>query len=206
MITVLISRKQNMAEILEENATELASRTQTGDSQAFALIYDTFIKKIYDFIFYKTMHQQLAEDLTSQTFLKAWKKISQFQKGNFSAWLYTIARNIVVDHYRSQKEILTVEDFWELKADDNVFEEVEKRLKIEKLREGLSHLKASEREILMLRLWQDLPFKEIAIILDKNEGATKMSFARAMESLKKEMPVELFVLLPFILNLWKKFN
>ncbi|MDD3301298.1 MAG: RNA polymerase sigma factor [Patescibacteria group bacterium] len=195
-----------MAEILEENVAELVGRAKTGDSQAFALIYDTFIKKIYDFIFYKTMHQQLAEDLTSQTFLKAWKKISQFQKGNFSAWLYTIARNIVVDHYRSQKEILTVEDFWELKADDNVFEEVEKRLKIEKLREGLSHLKASEREILMLRLWQDLPFKEIAIILDKNEGATKMSFARAMESLKKEMPVELFVLLPFILNLWKKFN
>lgn len=195
-----------MAEILEENVAELVGRAKTGDSQAFALIYDTFIKKIYDFIFYKTMHQQLAEDLTSQTFLKAWKKISQFQKGNFSAWLYTIARNIVVDHYRSQKEILTVEDFWELKADDNVFEEVEKRLKIEKLREGLSHLKASEREILMLRLWQDLPFKEIAIILDKNEGATKMSFARAMESLKKEMPVELFVLLPFVLNLWKKFN
>lgn len=195
-----------MAEILEENAAELASRAQTGDSQAFALIYDTFIKKIYDFVFYKTMHQQLAEDLTSQTFLKAWKNISQFKDGNFSAWLYTIARNVVVDYYRSQKEVLAVEDFWDLKADDNVFEEVENRLKIEKLQQGLSRLKVSEREILMLRLWQDLPFKEISLILDKNEGAVKMSFARAMESLKKEMPVELFVLLPFVLNLWKKFN
>lgn len=195
-----------MAEILEENVAELVGRAKTGDSQAFALIYDTFIKKIYDFIFYKTMHQQLAEDLTSQTFLKAWKKISQFQKGNFSAWLYTIARNIVVDHYRSQKEILAVEDFWDLKADDDVLGEVEERLKIEKLQQGLARLKSSEREILMLRLWQDLPFKEIAVILGKNEGAAKMSFARAMESLKKEMPAELFILLPLILNLWKKLN
>lgn len=195
-----------MAEILEENATELASRAQTGDSQAFALIYDTFIKKIYDFVFYKTMHQQLAEDLTSQTFLKAWKNIAQFKGGNFSAWLYTIARNIVVDHYRSQKEILAVEDFWDLKADDDVLREVEERLKIEKLQQGLARLKSSEREILMLRLWQDLPFKEIAVILGKNEGAAKMSFARAMESLKKEMPAELFILLPLILNLWKKLN
>ena len=195
-----------MAEILEENATELASRAQTGDSQAFALIYDTFIKKIYDFVFYKTMHQQLAEDLTSQTFLKAWKNIAQFKGGNFSAWLYTIARNIVVDHYRSQKEILAVEDFWDLKADDDVLGEVEERLKIEKLQQGLARLKSSEREILMLRLWQDLPFKEIAVILGKNEGAAKMSFARAMESLKKEMPAELFILLPLILNLWKKLN
>lgn len=195
-----------MAEILEENAAELASRAQTGDSQAFALIYDTFIKKIYDFVFYKTMHQQLAEDLTSQTFLKAWKNIAQFKGGNFSAWLYTIARNIVVDHYRSQKEILAVEDFWDLKADDDVLGEVEERLKIEKLQQGLARLKSSEREILMLRLWQDLPFKEIAVILGKNEGAAKMSFARAMESLKKEMPAELFILLPLILNLWKKLN
>ena len=195
-----------MAEILEENAAELASRAQTGDSQAFALIYDTFIKKIYDFVFYKTMHQQLAEDLTSQTFLKAWKNITQFKGGNFSAWLYTIARNIVVDHYRSQKEILAVEDFWDLKADDDVLGEVEERLKIEKLQQGLARLKSSEREILMLRLWQDLPFKEIAVILGKNEGAAKMSFARAMESLKKEMPAELFILLPLILNLWKKLN
>ncbi|MDD3301757.1 MAG: RNA polymerase sigma factor [Patescibacteria group bacterium] len=195
-----------MAEILEENAAELASRAQTGDSQAFALIYDTFIKKIYDFVFYKTMHQQLAEDLTSQTFLKAWKNIAQFKGGNFSAWLYTIARNIVVDHYRSQKEILAVEDFWDLKADDDVLGEVEERLKIEKLQQGLARLKSSEREILMLRLWQGLPFKEIAVILGKNEGAAKMSFARAMESLKKEMPAELFILLPLILNLWKKLN
>jgi len=195
-----------MAEILEENAAELVCRAQTGDSQAFALIYDTYIKKIYDFIFYKTMHQQIAEDLTSQTFLKAWKNISQFKDGNFSAWLYTIARNIVVDHYRSQKETFSVEDCWDLKSDDDVLSEVDDRLKIEKLRQGLARLKVSEREILMLRLWQDLPFKEIALILDKNEGAAKMSFARAMESLKKEMPAELFILLPLILNLWKKFN
>ena len=195
-----------MAEILEENAAELASRAKNGDSQAFALIYDTFIKKIYDFVFYKTMHQQLAEDLTSQTFLKAWKNISQFKDGNFSAWLYTIARNIIIDHYRSQKETLAVEDFWDLKADSDVLGEADEHLKIEKLQQGLSRLKTSEREILMLRLWQDLPYKEIASLLNKNEGAAKMSFARAMESLKKEMPVELFILFPLVLNLWKKIN
>ena len=101
---------------------------------------------------------------------------------------------------------MAVDDFWDLKADRDVLGQAGEHLKMEKLQQGLSRLKASEREILMLRLWQDLPYKEIASLLNKNEGAAKMSFARAMESLKKEMPVELFILFPLVLNLWKKIN
>lgn len=193
-------------ENIDEQLNKMINLVQAGDSQAFASVYDLYIQKIYNFIFYKTLHQPLAEDLTSQTFLKAWKNIKQFQGGNFSAWLYSIARNLVIDHFRAQKEFLNIDDCWDLQASDDIFKEVDNRLKIEKIKTAFSQLNSKEREILILRFWQDLSFKEIALILQKNEGAVKMSFGRAVNALKKEMPLELFILTPLILNLWKKIN
>lgn len=193
-------------ENIDEQLNKMINLAQAGDSQAFASVYDLYIGKIYNFIFYKTLHQPLAEDLTSQTFLKAWKNIKQFQGGNFSAWLYSIARNLVIDHFRAQKEFLNIDDCWDLQASDDIFKEVDDRLKIEKIKTAFSQLNSKEREILILRFWQDLSFKEIALILQKNEGAVKMSFGRAVNALKKEMPLELFILAPLILNLWKKIN
>lgn len=190
----------------DEQLKKMINLAQAGDSQAFASVYDLYIGKIYNFIFYKTLHQPLAEDLTSQTFLKAWKNIKQFQGGSFSAWLYSIARNLVIDHFRAQKEFLNIDDCWDLQASDDIFKEVDDRLKIEKIKTAFSQLNSKEREILILRFWQDLSFKEIALILQKNEGAVKMSFGRAVNALKKEMPLELFILAPLILNLWKKIN
>jgi RNA polymerase sigma-70 factor (ECF subfamily) len=190
----------------DEQLKKMINLAQAGDSQAFASVYDLYIGKIYNFIFYKTLHQPLAEDLTSQTFLKAWKNIKQFQSGSFSAWLYSIARNLVIDHFRAQKEFLNIDDCWDLQASDDIFKEVDDRLKIEKIKTAFSQLNSKEREILILRFWQDLSFKEIALILQKNEGAVKMSFGRAVNALKKEMPLELFILAPLILNLWKKIN
>lgn len=193
-------------ENIDEQLNKMINLAQAGDSQAFASVYDLYIGKIYNFIFYKTLHQPLAEDLTSQTFLKAWKNIKQFQGGSFSAWLYSIARNLVIDHFRAQKEFLNIDDCWDLQASDDIFKEVDDRLKIEKIKTAFSQLNSKEREILILRFWQDLSFKEIALILQKNEGAVKMSFGRAVNALKKEMPLELFILAPLILNLWKKIN
>ncbi len=76
-----------------------------GEAEKFGLLYDKYITKIYTYIFYQIRHKETAEDLCSQTFFKALEKINTYKMGsnNFSAWLYKIAKNNVIDHYRQKK-------------------------------------------------------------------------------------------------------
>lgn len=179
---------------------------KSGDAEAFACLYDTYIKQIYEFIFYKTMHQETAEDISSDVFLKAWKKIDQFKSGEFVAWLYTIARNAVIDYYRQNKDIKDVDDFWDLSDDQDILLETDKLIMIEKLKKIMSSFNNNDREILIMRFWQDLSFAEIAQLLDKEQGAVKMSCMRAIKKLQIKMPLALFIILPIFINIWKKIN
>ena len=87
-----------------------------GDLEKFSGLYDVYIGKIYRFIFYKTSHKETAEDLTSKTFMKALKSVDRFdtEKGTFQAWLFRIARNTVIDFYRTKKDLKNIEDVWGL--------------------------------------------------------------------------------------------
>lgn len=91
-------------------------KCQKGELEAFGFLYDNYIKKIYDFIYYKTHHQETAEDLTNATFMKALENIRKFnlQEAYFPAWLYKIARNTVIDHYRTQKNHNNIDDAWDI--------------------------------------------------------------------------------------------
>jgi len=178
---------------------------QSGNKEAFAYLYNIYIKKIYNYIYFKTLHQNIAEDLTSQVFLKALKNINKFKNDNFSAWIYTIARNTVIDHYRSHKDIKNIEDCWDLASDNNLIEDVDNNLKISLIREAMKELPSADRELLIMRLWLDLPFKEIAVILDKSDSAVKMSFSRILDRLKKKMPAALFLLISLSI-ICKKLN
>jgi len=179
----------------QEEELNQAFLARSGDQEAFANLYNIYIKKIYDFIYYKTLHQDVAEDLTSQVFLKALKNISKFKSNNFSAWIYTIARNTVIDYYRSSKNVKNIDDCWDLASSDDLTDELDNNLKIAQVREALAELPVADRELLIMRLWLDLPFKEIALILGKSDSAVKMSFKRVLGRLKKKLPVALFLLI-----------
>ncbi len=179
---------------------------KSGDAKAFACLYDAYIKQIYEFIFYKTMHQETAEDISSDVFLRAWKKIDQFKSGKFVAWLYVIARNAVIDYYRQNKDIKDVDDFWDLSDNQDILLETDKLIMIEKLKKIMSSFNNNDREILIMRFWQDLSFAEIAELLGKEQGAVKMSCMRAIKKLQTKMPLALFIILPSFINIWKKIN
>ncbi len=185
-----------MPKILAPNIEQsLVQEAKKGSPAAFAQLYDAYIKQIYDFIYYKTMNRAAAEDICSDVFLRAWKNISSLQGENFSGWLYSIARNAVTDYYRSAATTLNIEDCWDLPDNSNLLEDVDATLKIVKIRRAMQALKPADREIIMLRLWLDLPFKEIARQLDKQEGAVKMSFGRAIGRLREALPLPLLMLL-----------
>lgn len=167
---------------------EIIEKCQQGNLNEFGKLYDLYIRKIYQFIYFKTHQKEVAEDLTSITFMKALKAIDKFDshKGVFKTWLYQIARNTVIDHYRSHHPTQNIEDAWEAKDKTDLVQETDSQMKIEAIRKYMENLKPEQREIILLRVWGDHSFNEIAEILGKTEAACKMSFKRVMEKLRSD--------------------
>lgn len=178
------------------NENELIDRAKVGESRAFGLIYDRYIEKLYRFVYAKTGHRETAEDLTSQVFLKAWDKLDQYSntKASFSAWLYGIARHTIADHYRRQALESNLVDYWDLadpKADQ--MDNTEAALLMKKLKPTFSNLSADQRDIILMRIWGGLSYKEIAAVLGKSEAACKMDYLRGIKKLKDSLAIVLLL-------------
>jgi len=195
-----------MAIISEQADILIISAAKSGDAHAFGKLYDAYIKKIYDFIYYKTLNKEVAEDITSTVFMKAWKNIKQFSSGSFSAWLYAIARNATSDYYRSLQNNLDIDDCWDLADKTNFLEKIDVDLKIDNIKEAMQSLKSLDREIIIMRFWLGLSFKEIAEQLGRQEGAIKMSLSRALNNLRKQLPLLTLIFWPELINICKKIS
>ena len=180
---------------MENDGRSIIKECQNGNLEKFGLLYDAYINKIYRFIYYKTHHKETAEDLTSRTFMKALEKIKTFDadKGAFSTWLYQIARNNVIDFYRTKKSDIDINDVWDLSSSDNIERDAEMRQKIEKLESYLAKLPNEQREIIVLRVWEGLSHREISEIMGKSEAGCKMMYVRALKELRSRMPLELLI-------------
>ena len=177
---------------------QLAERCVQGEKEAFAILYDRYIGKIYRFIYYKTFVKETAEDITSDVFHKAFERIHSFNgaKGTFSAWVYRIARNSVIDHYRTQKKNIPIEDVFDLSTENRTVEEHDAITTLARVEEYMKTLPPRQREIITLRLWEELSYKEIAEILGGTEDSTKMAFSRAIRELREHCgPFALLALL-----------
>jgi RNA polymerase sigma-70 factor (ECF subfamily) len=168
---------------------------QTVKIEDFGGIYDKYVRRIYNFIYYKTHHKETAEDLTSQTFAKALNKLSDFngERGSFSSWLYAIARNNVIDFYRTRKSNINVEDVWDLADDTDIERDIEAAQKLQKVKKYLKALKPEQREIVLLRVWGDHSYREIAEVMGKTENNCKVLFSRTMKKLREDMPISAFL-------------
>ena len=170
---------------MEEHAA--LRQCQAGHLDAFAELYEAYAQKIFAFLFHKTFDRSLAEDLCSETFLKALDRIESFDgsKGGFQTWLFAIARNTLIDAFRKRRESAPLEDAWDLPSDQDTAAEAEIQLLRQALESHMRRLSPESREILMMRFWQDLSFREIAEILGKSEASVKMSVSRSVKALKK---------------------
>lgn len=186
---------------MERNERTIIKKCQEGRIEEFSILYDRYIKKIYSFLYFRTNKVELAEDLTSQTFLKALKAIDKFnvKENYFSAWLYKIARNNLIDYYRGEKEIFDIDSLYDLGVDNEEDEKVDRNLNTLKIKQCLNNLSVEQKEIIVLKVWDELSYSEISEIVGKSADNCKVIFSRALKKLKKEMPLSLFIL--FLLNL-----
>jgi RNA polymerase sigma-70 factor (ECF subfamily) len=173
--------------------TALVDLARDGDSEAFGQLYDHYSTAVYRFIYYRVSSAALAEDLLSETFFRALRSMSRFQwQGkDFGAWLMTIARNLVTDHYKASRTRLetTTDDFSQHElAYDGPEDEVLTELTNEMLRDALDQLPTEQRECIVLRFLSDQSIAETAQALGRSEGAVKQLQLRAVRNLAKLVP------------------
>ena len=175
---------------LEPEVNKLVIEAQTGSTEAFARLYDIFIQPVYRYIFFKVKKGD-ALDLTETVFLKVWEHLRPYNslKGAFSSWIFNIAHNTVVDHYRSQREHVDLDDVVlpdESREADPKFL-TENRLNQALLNKALAKLKKKYQDILILRYVNGLENPEIARIMRRSEGSLRILKFRALQALKKIM-------------------
>ena len=168
----------------DESILVRAART---DTQAFAQLYDRYVQRLYHYCHHRTDNVRDAEDLTSQVFLAAMEAFPHYrQDGHFAAWLFAIARNKVVDHYRRRPNLpLDEATAPPIHADPAVESEVSHQKRL--LLRLIQALAEDEQELIRLRYVAELPFVEVARALHKTEGATKKILYRLLKRLRTEM-------------------
>jgi RNA polymerase sigma-70 factor (ECF subfamily) len=171
---------------MEIDQKTLIARCQAGHLEDFALLYDMFARKIYDFIFYRTLHKETAEDLAEDVFLKAYTKIASVSKNaSFEGWLYQIARNLVIDYYRQKKSDIDLKDIENtLEYESNIINEIDLNAQQKVFLTLLKELTPEHQQIIRLKFIEDLDNFAIAQILEKTEGAVRVLQHRALASLK----------------------
>jgi len=188
---------------MQDLEEQIIERCQKGNIGEFATLYENYFEKIYRFVCYRIRDKQIAEDITSQTFLKALKGISRFsaEKGNFSSWIYRIAHNNIIDYYRGNRPNLDISKMWKLHSSDNLEKEAEIQEKMEQALNALQKLSKEHQEIVIMRIWEDFSYKEIASIIGKSEENCKVIFFRSIRQLKKEVVLSLLAVSLIIQNL-----
>lgn len=160
-------------------------QAQAGDSAAFGKIYDEYVKPIYRYIYYR-VSESIAEDLTEDTFLKAWKNLKKYKKGKhpFSSWLFRIAHNLVVDHYRKNK--VSVEMIDETIEDTQKTPSQKTNLKLNQVRlhKIIKKLPDNYQQVIILKYINELDNPEVAAAMGKSEGAIRTLQHRALEKLR----------------------
>ncbi len=162
-----------MEELISQTDEQLVSDYSNGNNLAFDILLDRHKQVVYSYIYYTVRNRELAEDIFQETFIKAIVTIKQgryTETGKFRAWISRIAHNLIIDHFRQKKNENTVSND-EAPVDllnnpslcDGTIEDEIVRLQITSdIRKLISYLPDSQREVLEMRYYQDLSFKEIA--------------------------------------------
>lgn len=175
----------------------LVLRAKTGDAEAFGTLYDRYLDLVYRYVYFRVGSHPLAEDLTSETFLRALRGIADFtwQGRDFGAWLVTIARNLVADHFKSGRyrlEVSTAEVLDTPLDGPHIPENVVVRNMIsESVLQAVRKLGPEQQECVVLRFLHGMTLAETALIMGKNSGAIKALQFRATRALARALPREL---------------
>jgi len=169
----------NSKTLEKHELTQLIKAAKRNDPLAFERIYDSFAEAIYRYFYSRVGNQADADDLTAQTFLSVLEKLPRYlERGHFKAWLFTIAHNKAMDHFRKAKPDIGLEGAKSLGEPTDMLADVIKDEEIQQLSTLIKGLEEDEQELLRLRYVAGLSFPEMAYVLGKRQSAVKKRLYR----------------------------
>ncbi|WP_436492584.1 sigma-70 family RNA polymerase sigma factor [Actinokineospora sp. HUAS TT18] len=177
-------------------AWDLVHAAQGGDTHAFGQLYDRYVDMVFRYVLFRVGDRELAEDVTSETFLRALRRITSvsYQGRDVGAWFVTIARNLVLDHVKSSRfrlEVTTSEIRDSERVEAGPEQQVMSKVTRDALLTCVDQLGDDQRECIVLRFLQGMSVAETAVIMNRNEGAVKALQHRAVRRLAQLLPSEI---------------
>jgi len=167
---------------------DLVARAQGGDVDAIGALYDQHHESIFRYVWLRVGDRHLAEDLTGDVFMRMLAALPHYQAVGlpFRAWLYRIAHNLLVDHFRKTNSRVSVplDAVEDHQVEGDVVSATESKLLIERLNRALSQLDQRQREVVVLRFVVGLSLREAALALGKTEAAVKSLQHRSLAVLR----------------------
>jgi RNA polymerase sigma-70 factor (ECF subfamily) len=174
--------------MLEVVSSDIISRAQDGDKTVLSALYERYRESIFRFLYYRVGDIHVAEDLTSEVFLRMIRAIGGYRPRGiaFDAWLFQIARNQAIDYYRKQQreQNVLLEDEL-LISSEGVEKMIDGNFNSERLVQALRHLSEPQRDVIVLRFVNEMPITQVAQTLHKSENSVKALQRRGLIALRE---------------------
>lgn len=184
-----MQKLQNQGESAEHLPDAVLIERARADPEAFGVLYERYVDRIYSYVYYRTGNHADAEDLTAKTFYRAMQHIRRYQDRGlpFSAWLYRIAHNLVANWHRdrSKRQMVSLDELHSLTVGEGPERAAEKRERAELLLRVIRGLPPERQELLILKFVEHLSNAEIGKIMGRSEGAIKSLYHRTLLSLRE---------------------
>lgn len=185
--TLLNRQKKIHLNPLPDNA--IMVQVQNGQNDAISILFERYKKILYSFFVHMTQDRFLAEDLVQNVFIRVMRYNKQFKgEGSFKAWLFTIARNVLADHFRRGAKMRTERidsSAHELHSESTPYQKIMADERKKFLHQAISQLDKDKREVLILVKLNEMKYKDVAKMLEMNESTVKVKVFRAMKELQK---------------------
>jgi RNA polymerase sigma-70 factor (ECF subfamily) len=171
-----------------DQESALLERVKAYDQEAIAEVYDRYSQRIYNYLYHRLGNANLAEDLTATVFVRMLEAVrsSKAWRTSFSGWLYRIAHNLVVDHFRSGLQSRNVPlDDWSIMSDEHPADSAEESIAHERLRGAIGRLTEDQGVVITLKFLEGMSNSEVAVLVGKTEGAVKSLQFRGLAALRR---------------------
>ena len=171
---------------MESDEQKLIEKAKNGDKEAFGDVYKLFVQRVFRFVYYMTGDRLSAEDITQNTFVKAWRNIALYnpERGSVATFLFAVARNLVIDEQRKKKNI-SLEKTGEIETGDDAIERLSRIEARESVAKIMKSLDEYEKQFLILRYFEELSFGQISSIFGMKETAVRVRVHRILRKLRK---------------------
>lgn len=178
--------KNDTMEQTNEQFKTMAARLTRGDVGAGDEIFTYFSPLLYRFFLTRTTNRAVSEDLTQDVFFKIITKIDTFndEKGNFPGWIWQIARNTLIDHFREKKDVTFVDAGEGIEDIVSAVDDVDQRMRVQAVMDAVGQLSEEEQELFSLRYVSDVSYKDMSGMLGRTEPALRVALHRLNKKVK----------------------